>query len=172
MFLDLTYMDAAHSVICATRPDGTKRVFDRHDGELWEDATAGRLGAIADYTPPPPTARDVNAERDRRIAAGFEFNGKLYDFDPDSKARIAGAATLAGFAKEAGALAGNYHWHGGADEFRWLASDNTETPMDAETMFSFGQAAAEFERNLIFKARMLKDADPIPADYADDSRWA
>ncbi len=39
----------------------------------------------------------VNAERNRRLSLGVVYNGKTFDFDNDSKARVIGAATLPGF---------------------------------------------------------------------------
>lgn len=118
-----------------------------------------------------PTSGDVTAERDRRIAAGFTFNGKVFDFDNGSKQRVAGAATLAGFAIAAGAQTGNLLWHGGTAPFTWIAADNSVMTMDAQTCFAFGQVAAEHETAHIFAARALKDMVPIPADYVDDVHW-
>ena len=118
-----------------------------------------------------PTADEVNAERDRRIANGFVFLGKSYAMDDVSKVRIAGAATLAGFAIGAGAVAGNYRWHGGTDDFVWIADDNTLTRMDAQTCFGFGQAAAAWETKCIFACRGIKESNPVPADYTNDMYW-
>ena len=113
----------------------------------------------------------VNLERDRRLAADFEFQGKMYQRDTVSLQRITGAATLAGFAIAAGAQAGNLRWANQDQDFGWIASDNTITPMDAQTCFAFGQAAANVETRLIFRAKVLRGMDPIPADYADDKWW-
>ncbi len=114
---------------------------------------------------------EVNIERDRRIATGFMFNSKSYAMDSESKARIAGAATLAGFAVGAGAPSGNYRWHGGTSDFVWIADDNTLTPMDAQTCFGFGQAAAAWETKCIFACRAIKETSPIPVDYTNDTYW-
>jgi hypothetical protein len=113
----------------------------------------------------------INAERDRRIRATFAFRGHGFDFDEVSKANIAGAATLAGFAMAAGAVPGDLHWSGAAEPFSWLAADNTRVPMDAATAFAFGQAAAEHVRAHVFAARALKDAAVLPADWADNRHW-
>lgn len=122
---------------------------------------------------PPPSidAEMVNAERDRRLQADFEFQGKLYQRDTVSLPRITGAATLAGFAIAAGKQAGDLRWANPDQDFGWIASDNTITPMDAQTCFEFGQAAAAVETRLIFRAKVLRNMDPIPADYIDDSWW-
>ncbi|MFN7224426.1 MAG: DUF4376 domain-containing protein, partial [Paracoccaceae bacterium] len=124
-----------------------------------------------DIATPALTVAMVNAERDRRMSATFLFSGKRYDCDRDSTARITGAATLAGFALGAGAQPGDLRWHGGDADFVWIAADNSFTPMDAPTCFAFGQAAAANQSAHIFAARALKDMDPIPADFADDTRW-
>lgn len=114
----------------------------------------------------------VNAERDRRIARGFLFQGRLFDFDEASKQRVTGAATLAGFAMSQGALPGNLLWHGGVSPFAWIAADNGLVVMDAQTCFAFGQAAAAHETAHIFAARVLKTApEGVPADFRDDRWW-
>jgi hypothetical protein len=118
-----------------------------------------------------PTHEDVNAERDNRIASGFQFNGKSYSMDSESKARIIGAATLAGFAMAAGKGAGDYRWHGAVTDFAWIADDNSLNPMDAPTCFEFGQAAAAWETKQIFLARAIKQMNPIPYDYKSNSYW-
>ena len=113
----------------------------------------------------------INAERDRRIALGFSYMGHVFQFDDVSKARVTGAATLAGFAVAAGAQANDYRWNGQAVDFTWLSKANSNVLMDAQSMFGMGQAAAEHERLHVFAARALKDATPIPADFTNDSHW-
>lgn len=120
---------------------------------------------------PPPTSDAIDAERDRRIANGFTFGGKLYQSRPEDRENIAGASVAALAAITNGAEPEDYRWHGGGSDFVWIAADNSLTPMDAQTMFAFGQAAMAHKQAHIFAARALKDADPIPADYADDSYW-
>lgn len=117
------------------------------------------------------TTEAINAERNRRIRAGFTFSDVVYDFDEASKSRVTGAATLAGFAMGQGAATGDLYWHGGANPFVWVAQNNSLTPMDAQTCFAFGQEAAAHETRHIFWARALKDADPIPIDFTDDRHW-
>lgn len=119
----------------------------------------------------PATTQDVNAERDRRIVAGFTFQGVHYQSRPEDRENIAGASTSALGAMMNNAAPGDYRWHGEPSDFVWIASDNTEHPMDAQTMFSFGQAAMAHKQAHIFAARALKDADPIPSDFALDSYW-
>lgn len=121
--------------------------------------------------PDLPSGDMVNAERDRRIAAGFSFNGVHYDFDSRAKANISGAAQLAFMAIVAGAEPGDLFWNGGATPFMWIAADNSMVSMDAQTVVAFGRTAALHEQSHIFAARALKDMEPVPADYAADVHW-
>ncbi|MBN8241853.1 DUF4376 domain-containing protein [Nitratireductor aquimarinus] len=113
----------------------------------------------------------VDAERDRRINGGFIFEGVEYQSRPEDRENIAGAATAALGAIVAGAQPGDLRWHGGAEDFAWIAADNTMHTMDAQTVYAFGQAAMAHKQAHIFAARTLKDADPIPGDFADDQWW-
>lgn len=115
--------------------------------------------------------RNVDAERDRRVAGGFAFGGQDYQTRPEDRENIAGASTAALAAIVGGAQAGDLRWHGGDSDFCWIAADNTLVPMDAQTMFAFGQAAMAHKQAMIFAARALKDMEDIPADTADDQWW-
>src|SRR5690606_3614034 len=123
-----------------------------------------------DYVP-PPTANDVDTERDRRIASGFTFGGQTYQLDKDSQGRITAMGADARFAGLAGASPGNYRWADPDNDFGWIATDNSVTPMDAQTMVAFADAAQLWVSRHIFAARAIKDMDPIPADYAADEHW-
>ena len=129
----------------------------------------------APYVPPAPepvSADDVARERDRRLELDFEFGGVMYQRDRVSMSRIAGASQLAALAIAQGAQAGDLLWHGGDTPFGWIASDDTVTPMDAQTVIAFGMAAAARETQLVFAARNLRNMDPIPDDFADDKWWS
>ncbi|MEM6914002.1 MAG: hypothetical protein AAF511_08490 [Pseudomonadota bacterium] len=117
------------------------------------------------------TNKQVDAERDRRMKSGFGFAGKVYDFTDDAKADISGASVSALAAIGAGAQPGDLRWHGGSNDFVWIAQDNSLTTMDAQTVFAFGTAAAEHRSAYVFASRALKDMDPIPADYDSDVYW-
>ena len=117
------------------------------------------------------TPAEVNTERDRRIATQFVHIGKSYSMDSESKSRIIGAATLAGFAIANGAQVNDFRWHGGSADFVWIADDNSLNAMDAQGCFLFGQAAAAWESSCIFAARAIKETSPIPTDYTADSYW-
>jgi hypothetical protein len=126
---------------------------------------------ISRPTPIPATQGDVAQERDRRLALDFDFQGKLYQRDRVSVQRIAGAAQMASLAIAQGAQAGDLHWHGGEPPFGWIASDDSVTHMDAQTVVQFGIAAAGVETAIIFAARALRQMETIPQDFTDDKYW-
>ena len=162
------------SGVWSIAPDFRGTTYWLPDGEEITITEIGALpeGALSEAPPPPPPSRDeVNAERDRRIASKFIFNGTAFDFEPSSKQRVTGAATLAGFKVVTGAAVGDLLWHGGVTPFTWIDASNSHVTMDAHTCFAFGQAAAAHETAHIFAASAIKALDPIPMDYDDDSRW-
>ncbi len=114
---------------------------------------------------------DIDAERDRRIDGGFIFEGVEYQSRPEDRENIAGAATAALGAIMAGAQPGDLRWHGGAEDFAWIAADNTMHTMDAQTVYAFGQAAMAHKQAHIFAARDIKDSESIPVDFAADRWW-
>lgn len=144
------------------------------EGQRWTGAFEDDDGTpVAAFEPlPPPTKTDVDAERDRRIDTTFTFGGVVYQSRPQDRENIAGAAQLATIALTLGGkLPSDYRWHGGGEDFCWIAADNSLVTMDAPTVIAFGQAAAAHKHAHIFAARAIKDADPIPLDYADDGYW-
>jgi hypothetical protein len=116
-------------------------------------------------------AEQVNVERDRRIDGQFTFNGVAYQSRPQDRENMAGAATSALAAIVNGAQAGDLRWHGGTEDFVWIAADNSTVAMDAQTMFALGQAAMAHKQDHIFAARAIKDMATIPADYTNDQYW-
>ncbi len=115
--------------------------------------------------------RRVDIERDRRIDSEFTFNGVVYQSRSEDRENLSGAATSALAAMVNGAQPGDLRWHGGDSDFEWIAADNSTIPMDAQTMFTLGKTALAHKSGHIFAARALKNADPIPEDYADDKHW-
>jgi hypothetical protein len=126
------------------------------------------------YISPPepaytPTPEDINAERDSRIAGGFEFRGERYQGDAESRRRIADAATEALEAIIMGVEGGNLRWSDPANDFAWRTADNFYIPMDAPSMIDLHKAARAQEARIIARAQALK-ANP-PQDYTDDKHW-
>ncbi|MGI8396377.1 hypothetical protein ACRYWZ_08380 [Agrobacterium deltaense] len=148
-------------------------VFNAETGETQErDLTPDEIAElVASWPPSLPTDGDVDRERDRRISAGFTFNGVFYQSRPEDRENIAGAAVAALAAISVGAQVGDYRWHGGDTDFIWIAADNSTHPLDAQSTFAMGQAAMAHKQAHIFAARTLKDMDPIPADYAEGNYW-
>lgn len=129
-----------------------------------------------EYEQPAPAPADlhaaINVERERRIAAGCEFGGHVFQTDERSKLRISGAAQMALGAIINGAQANDFRWHGGSTDFSFTAADNTAVPMDAPTMWSFGVAVGQREKFLLDKARALKDRPGgPPGNYDADEHW-
>lgn len=125
----------------------------------------------AHIAPASAAPQDVDAERDRRIDAGVEFQGAVFQSRGTDRENIAGAAQLGFMAIVAGAQPGDFRWSNPDQDFTWIASDNSLVEMDAQTVVAFGKASAERKQALIFAGRMLKDMTPIPADFDDDKWW-
>lgn len=113
----------------------------------------------------------VNEERDRRLAAGFSYNGNNFDFDSESKANISGAGAKAGLAILSGTLPTDLRWHGGPADFFWIDSDNNQVVMSALDVSLMSDAAIAHVSGHIWAASVIKALDPIPLDYDDDSYW-
>ena len=118
-------------------------------------------------------AATVDAERDRRTALGFAFNGATIQSRPDDLLKITGAAASAGIAVMAGAGEGNLRWADPDNDFVWIAADNTTLAMDAPTTIQFGQAALAHVATYVFAARSIKDRIIAGEDLdpADDTLW-
>lgn len=122
--------------------------------------------------PDLPISTLVNIERDRRINLGVLHNGKVFQSDAVSKQRLLGVVVQATLAIMNGAQANDLRWSDPNNDFTYISADNTAVPFDAPGIIALGQAVAAHERNLIYKARALKDQPGgPPADYADDSHW-
>lgn len=136
-------------------------------------AEALKSGPAAYVAPKVVITSDmVSRERDRRIALGFMFAGKLFDFDIKAKTNISGAAQMAFMAIVANpAAAKSDKWNGGANPFAWRAFDNSFVVMTGEMVIALGQAAAAHESSFMAAAWKLKDMAEIPADYTADKHW-
>lgn len=168
---DLNKLHGALATVCPTEgvavgaweDRGTWRIDYAEGATDVQKAAAMALLTAFDFS--VPTGDQVNAERDRRLRR-FTFEGREFDFcdGKGSDQNIAGAATLA----LAAVLTGGVGWD---ENFTWVAADNTTVPMTAQTCLNFGKTAADWKARHIRAARALKDMRPIPADFADDSRW-
>lgn len=146
------------------------------NGKQITSTTVQRVEGVVRYVNtlvdvPRPTEDQVDAERDRRISGGFVFGGVTYQSRPEDRENIMGAGTAALGAMMQGALPGDYRWHGGDSDFAWIAADNSLNPMDAQTVYAFGQAAMVHKQAHIFAGRALKDMSPRPLDYIENDYW-
>lgn len=138
-----------------------------------------RVEGILDATWPPDaddraytvrhvyTADDVAAERERRLALGFDC-----DFGDERGVHRIGTtpADMAGW-QEVTTLA----------QARLARADETPIAIMSDTgpalvtpteWMAVLEAAAAFRQPLWAKSFALQAQDPIPADYADDSYWS
>lgn len=115
--------------------------------------------------------REIDIERDRRIDAGFEFEGVRYQSRPGDRENIAGKALEAFMAIIDGVQPGDLRWAHTGRDFAWIAADNSLVPMDAQTVVAFGKAASAHKEAHVFAARQIKDMQPVPQDYTDDQWW-
>lgn len=149
-----------------TPPDGEILVqADGNIGDVWD-------GVRCTPTVTYPSADDVTAERNRRIEAGFEFQGKLYQSTVADRENIAGAAQAAMLAKMAGVSGDKTDWQVEGTPFVWIAADNSLTIMDPDTLIAFAKTALAAKQGLIFSAFELKARNPIPTDYVEDIYWS
>lgn len=134
-------------------------------------------GATFIAPPVPPLTDDelkagINSERDSRINGGFIHGGKEYQTDAGSRENIAGAQglSLGAMIVDPGGANG-LRWSDPDVDFSWTAADNSEVPMTAAECQAFCLAAMQYKAALIKAARALKDQNPLPLDYDDDSHW-
>lgn len=113
----------------------------------------------------------IDTERNRRIDAGIEFQGKSFQSRPTDRENITGAAQLAFMAVVAGIKPGDLRWSAPDYDFAWIASDNSLVTMDAHTVVQFGKAVAERKKALIFAARQLKNMELAPLEITKEEWW-
>lgn len=160
----------------STIPAGAVEITEAQHAELISNPGRRKLinGQVQPFEPAVSmTSADIDAERDRRIAAGFIFGGKLFQAREQDLRNINGAATGAALAMMQGAQAGNMRWQGGDSDFGWIAADNTIMPMDVLTMIAFGRAAMTHVERLTMVGRSLKDrlAAGETLDISSDALW-
>lgn len=165
-----------HAAVSAVAPITGVAMVDPADPDTWridfaDGATDGERAAaaavVAAFDPDAPTPADVAAERDRRLAGGFS-----YDFGDARGVHV--------FATTEADLRG---WRDVSDYAAALRANGdtmttiailTETGATAVTAADWADiliAAAAFRQPIWAASFALQAMDPIPADYADDSRW-
>lgn len=99
---------------------------------------------------------EVNALRDEKLLEDFTFGGIVYQADERSQERLDRARASALAAIVGGAQVGNLRWHGEDVDFFWIAKDNSQTVMDAQTALAFGNAMVAREGMLIAAGSAIK----------------
>jgi len=104
----------------------------------------------------------AQAHFDGLIAAGFTYQGKLYQIDSASQAKITAMGALAQsiIVETPGAPA----WPAG---FGWIAADNSLVPMTAPEMFAFAATVAGFVAAATLNLRTIKTAIAAAGSIAD-----
>lgn len=121
---------------------------------------------VPEPEPEPITPRHIDAERDRRLAAGAVVNVSGYG-DVAIQGRQIDIAIYTNLAVRASALI----QAGDDTPMAFRDRDNVMhslTPAQMAELMTRAGAAADA---IYASAWALKDADPIPQDYADDENW-
>lgn len=118
---------------------------------------------------PAPTRDDVSLERDRRIASGHTI------VLSDARTFTVQTRNEADFRNINGLVLKDTLLQMQSDtttEIIFRDADNVDQTLTAPFMIELGNLVAAAVDNLYKKSWTLKDADPIPSDYTDDSYWA
>lgn len=118
---------------------------------------------ITDTTYAEKTWERIKAAREAAEAAGFLYNGVLFDSDPVSIQRISGAVSLAMLAQAAGQPFSQ----------TWTVADNTTMELDGPGMLAIGVALGEHISAIFEKARdkRAEIAQATTADQLDAIVW-
>lgn len=150
----------------------TQRQIHAYDGSTYMGlfvATDEQLAAMS-YTEgaaPAPTAAQVVAERDRRIEAGSTLSVTGY-----GDVQLAGDAdTRADL--QAQAMAAQLHIAAGnpTQSMQVRGTDGTVHTLNTTQMLELWSLGAAYIQGIFAASWTLEAMDPIPADYAADSRW-
>jgi len=149
------------------------------DGKAWTNPPPPPLPPIViPPTPIDPVIASIEAEKVRRIEAGFLFMGKMIQSRTEDRENIAGAKSAAQDAKLLDAQPGDYGWQlkldpvNGMTAFGWITLDNSILPLDADQMIAMGYAAMLHKQRFIFLANSLKQRAASGEDLGDVTRDA
>ena len=106
----IVYIEKGYGMHEAIRAAGHSLEWLDNEWHSSDDEAVQKL--IDEYQDPAlnPAPQDVDAERDRRIDAGIEFRGVMFQSRATDRENIAGAAQLAFMAMVAGAQPGDLRW--------------------------------------------------------------
>lgn len=109
----------------------------------------------------------LNAERDRLIHGGINFEGNEYQTRPEDITNILGAVQVAQIAASQDI----------PYTTNWLTTDNQEVPMNVAQLAAFGVAVAQHKERLIYRCREHKsailelDSRQAVDDYLAEIEW-
>ncbi len=142
---------------------------------VWRGVQAKRTLTAAEVaTRAEAAAAAVDVERDRRIAAGFAYQGATFQSRPEDFVNLGGASTAAVAAVLNGAQPGDLRWADPTKDFAWIAADNGLVPLDAPGMIQLGSAAMAHRSRLIFAGSTIKArirAGEAVGDMTADALW-
>jgi hypothetical protein len=154
-----------------------RQLIDASTGNIGWLYVDGQLVEPEVERPRDELAKAIDLERDRRISAGFDFNGTKYQSRLPDASRSGDWEVFSGKALEAliavigGAQPGDLRWSDPAEDFAWIAADNSRVAMDAQTVIALGKAASAHRSAHTFAGSDLKAMQPIPTDYTDNKWW-
>lgn len=158
MFSDLTFQNAENSVILAVRADGTGKIIEPNEPDLWALAVSGNLGAVAPFVPPdPPTAAELLAqERAGMTVFARAFFEALKLFPSGTDLHMLDTLT------KAIALLDQY------DSLRIWREEVTQLIRDHPDMTAFGSqfGLSPLELDVIFRVAMAVEAGASPSEIA------
>lgn len=125
-------------------------------------------GEFAPPTPAPPTADDVIAERERRLALGFD-----YDFGDERGVHHIGTAPndIRKWMDEVTPLSQAFLNVSQPDGEITIITDTGPAAVTALEWQQILLAAAAWRQPIYQASFVLQAMDPIPTDYADDKWW-
>lgn len=116
----------------------------------------------------PPTDDDVNAERARRILAGLTITVPGHPApirltgDEQTERNLQSLAMAAQMRVAEGDT---------TTPTTWRDADNADHALTPPQLLALWSAAAAYVSAVYAASWALKDATPIPADYADNTHW-
>jgi hypothetical protein len=115
---------------------------------------------------PPPTAKDVNTERDRRqqiaVPVQVDISTNFYvDVDDKSRTFILAVTEMANIISSAGS----------PDQIDFTGADNITRSLTPDAIRLMSVQVFQELARIQAKAREIKNMNPIPANFKDDAHW-
>lgn len=151
-------------------PAGAVEVPQRPSAyHVWDQALNDNAGDWAQGPMPEISVGQVNDERDRRLRLGATVNVVGYgNVEAQLRPGEEDGVNLLGQVAQAQILIGLTDL---VTTLRWRDGNNIEHQLTAPQMIDFAQKAAAWKEDIYAHSWTIREMDPIPQDYADDSRW-